>query len=76
MAAGFSPSNGQADKPAVIGGAVALAAARTAVNIAVDALIDQQAKDGTVSRVGVAQLRDAIDQLRQSIQRQTSKRRT
>jgi hypothetical protein len=30
----------------------------------------QYSKDGTVSRVGVAQLRDAIDELRQAIPRQ------
>jgi hypothetical protein len=53
-----------------------LGAAKTGVDEAVDALAAQYVKDGTVTRVGVARLRDAIDVLRQSIPRQTSRRRS
>ena len=47
-----------------------LQAARIAVNSAVDDMVAKYTQDGTVSRVGVAQLRDAIDDLRQAIPRQ------
>lgn len=51
-----------------------LDAARNAVNSAVDDMTAQFVQDGTVSRVGVAQLRDAIDELRQAIPRQRKRR--
>lgn len=51
-----------------------LDAARNAVNGAVDDMTAQFVQDGTVSRVGVAQLRDAIDELRQAIPRQRKRR--
>src|ERR1700733_15182564 len=47
-----------------------LLAARRAVHVAVDDMVAKYSQDGTVSRVGVAQLRDAIDDLRQAIPRQ------
>lgn len=51
-----------------------LEAARNAVNSAVDDMVAKYVQDATVSRVGVAQLRDAIDELRQAIPRQRKRR--
>lgn len=73
-----SDVNGQVDNPPSspwIEVLAPLEAARINVNSAVDEMVAQYTKDRTVTRVGVAQLRDAIDELRQSIPRQTSKRR-
>jgi hypothetical protein len=56
--------------------AAVLLNANSAVNVAVDELVAQIAKDGKVTRLGIAKLRDAIDDLRQAIPRQTSRRRS
>jgi len=44
------------------------------MNRAVVDMVAKYTQDGTVSRVGVAQLRDAIDELRQAIPRQRKRR--